>query len=43
MLGNGPDVEQPHIELGAVHSETELHSLWQVHSPAGPAPPHAQR
>lgn len=43
MLGSGSDVEHPHIELGAAHSEAALHSLWQVHCPCGPAPPHAQR
>ena len=43
MRGAGCDGEQPHISFGPVHSLSLVHSLWHVHIPAGPGPPHPQR
>lgn len=43
IRGAGSFDEQPHIGLGAEHSEVEPHSLWQVQVPDGPGPPQAHR
>jgi hypothetical protein len=43
IRGAGSNGEQPHIVLFPLQSVLDVHSLWQVHTPAGPGPPQPQR